>query len=180
MTSTHVRWIVGTAAVAVVASAFTGAFVAGRYEARLGQMARELAATRQRLRLEIAGLNDQLAAYRSATELLRDPAAQVVTLRGRGPSPAASGWMVWNPAAGGQLFVANLPPAPPGKAYALWTIGERAPRPAGVFQVDAEGRTAHRVEPVEGGKPVKVFAVTLEPARGVPAPTGPTVLASTK
>jgi anti-sigma-K factor RskA len=32
----------------------------------------------------------------------------------------------------------------------------------------------------EGGKPVKVFAVTLEPAAGVAAPTGPMVLASTK
>src|SRR5207237_8693319 len=77
-------------------------------------------------------------------------------------------------------FVANLPPPPPSKAYELWTIGEGAPRPAGVFRVDAEGRATHRVEPVEGGKPVKVFAVTLEPEGGVPAPTGPMVLASAK
>jgi len=86
--------------------------------------------------------------------------------------------MIWHPAAGGQLVVANLPPAPPGKAYELWTIGEGAPRPAGVFRADALGRATHRVEPVEGG--VRVFAVTLEPERGVPAPTGPTVLASAK
>jgi anti-sigma-K factor RskA len=33
------------------------------------------------------------------------------------------------------------------------------------------------VAPVDDG-PVKVFAVTLEPAGGVPAPTGPMVLAS--
>ena len=33
---------------------------------------------------------------------------------------------------------------------------------------------------IKGGNPVKVFAVTLEPERGVPAPTGPTVLASAK
>jgi len=31
---------------------------------------------------------------------------------------------------------------------------------------------------VQGGKPVKVFAVTIEPEAGVPAPTGPMVLAS--
>jgi len=30
------------------------------------------------------------------------------------------------------------------------------------------------------GQPVKVFAVTLEPAGGVPAPTGPMVLASAR
>ena len=167
------RWIVGTAAAAIVAAALTGAFVAGRYEGALGQMARELAATRQRLQREVAF-------YRGATDLLRDPTTQVVTLQGLGPSPGATGRMIWHPAAGGQLFVANLPPAPPGKAYELWTIGEGAPRPAGVFRVDAEGRAAHRVEPVEGGRPVRVFAVTLEPEGGVPAPTGPMVLASAK
>ena len=128
---------------------------------------------------EIAALTDQLAAYRSAADLLRDPATRVVTLRGLGPSPEATGWVIWHQA-GGQLFVANLPPAPPGKAYELWTIGETVPRPAGVFRVDAEGRATHRVEPVAGGRPVKVFAVTLEPEGGVPAPTGPMVLASTK
>ena len=172
-------WVAGAAAAAIVAAALTGAFVAGHYEARIGQTARELTATRQRLEREIAALTDQLAAYRSAADLLRDPATRVVTLRGLGPSPEATGWVIWHQA-GGQLFVANLPPAPPGKAYELWTIGETAPRPAGVFRVDAEGRATHRVEPVEGGKPVKVFAVTLEPEGGVPAPTGPMVLASTK
>src|SRR5438093_1626061 len=173
-------WIAGAAAAAIVAAAFTGAFVAGHYEARLGQTARELAATRQRLEGEIAALNDQLAAYRSAADLLRDPATRVVTLRGLGPSPGATGWVIWHQTVGGQLFVANLPPPPPSKTYELWTIGEGAPRPAGVFRVDAEGRATHRVEPVEGGEPVKVFAVTLEPEGGVPAPTGPMVLASAK
>jgi hypothetical protein len=173
----RIAWIVGAAAAAVVAAAFTGAFVAGHYEARLGQVARELAATRQRLQREVATLNDQLAVYRSAADLLRDPATQVMTLRGLGPSAGALGRVIWRRSAGGQLFVANLPPTPPGKAYELWTIGEGPPRPAGVFRVDAEGRATHRVEPVESGKPMKGFVVTLEPERGVPAPTGPMVLA---
>src|SRR5207245_2772556 len=156
---------------AIGAASLTGAVGAGRYEGQLGQMARELAATRQRLQREVA-------LYRNAADLLRDPTTQVVTLRGLGPSAGATGRMIWHPAAGGQLVVANLPPAPPGKAYELWTIGEGAPRPAGVLRVDALGRATHRAEPVEGG--VRVFAVTLEPERGVPAPTGPTVLASAK
>lgn len=174
----EIRWVLGAAAAAAAVAAFTGAFVAGHYEARLGYMAREFAATRTRLEREVAALNDQLAVYRSAADLLRDPATQVVTLRGLGPSPRATGRVIWHRAAGGQLFVANLPPAPPGKAYELWTIGGGTPRPAGVFFVDAEGRATHRVEPTEAGKPVKVFVVTLEPERGVPAPTGPRVLAS--
>ena len=78
------------------------------------------------------------------------------------------------------MFVANLPSAPPGKAYELWTIGDSAPQPAGLFQVDASGRGALRIEPVKDGKPVKVFAVTLEIEAGVPQPQGPMVLASAK
>ena len=42
--------------------------------------------------------------------------------------------------------------------------------------MDASGRVAQKVE--AGGEPPKGFAVTLEPATGVPAPTGPIVMAS--
>jgi anti-sigma-K factor RskA len=174
-----VPWIIGTAAAAIVA-ALTGAVVTAYYEARLGRVVSELVVTRERLERQITALNDELAASRRVANLLGDPATQVVMLRGLGPSPGARGRVIWHPAKGGQLFVANLPPAPAGKAYELWTIGEGAPRPAGVFGVDAAGRATHRVEPVEQGKPVKVFAVTLEPEHGVPAPTGPMVLASVK
>jgi anti-sigma-K factor RskA len=174
----RLRWAVATAAAVVVSAWFTGAFVAVRYEAQLGQMARESAAQRRELQRDIAALNDELALYRSAAELLRDPATQVVALRGLGPSPAATGRVIWHPKAGGLVFVANLAPLPPGKAYELWTIGDAAPRPAGVFRVDAQGRGSHRIAPVDDGKPVKVFAVTLEPEDGVQAPAGPMVLAS--
>jgi anti-sigma-K factor RskA len=173
-------WAVGTVAAVIAGAAFTGAFVATRYEARLGVMARESAALRARVEHEEAALREQLAVYRSAADLLRDPQAQVVTLRGLGPSPEATARVIWHPANGGYLFVANLPSAPAGKAYELWTIGDAAPQPAGLFQVDASGRAAHRIAPPEGGKPVKVFAVTLEVEAGVSKPEGPMVLASAK
>ena len=143
MNQHRLSWAVATAAAVVVAAWFTGAFVAARYEARLGHMARETAA-----------------------------------LRGLGPSPEATGRVLWHPAIGGHLFVAGLPPAAPGKAYAVWSIADAAPRPAGVLRVDAEGRGSLRLAPAEGGKPVKVFAITLEPEVGVAAPSGPMVLRS--
>jgi anti-sigma-K factor RskA len=159
------RWGLATAAAAVVVAFFTGMFVAARYEARLGQMAREVAALHQRL-----------AATENMVALLSDPSTRVIALRGAGPSPDAVGRLVWHEARGGQLFVSNLPPAPAGKAYELWTISGGQPSPAGVFQVDASGQASHPLAP--SGRPVDVFAVTLEPAAGVPAPTGPIVLAS--
>ncbi|HEY3064280.1 MAG TPA: anti-sigma factor [Methylomirabilota bacterium] len=158
-------WALATAAAVIAGAAFTGAFVAVRYEARLGQMAREVSAAREQLRREAAAL-----------ELLRDPATRVVALLGAGPQPAAVGRVIWHDRAGGELFVVNLTPAPRGKAYELWTIAGGQPRPAALFEVDATGKASARIEPTGGG--VDVFAVTLEPERGVPAPTGPIVLAS--
>jgi anti-sigma-K factor RskA len=171
-------WAVGTLAAMIAGAAFTGAFVAARYEGRLGQMAREAASLRTRVERDAAALREQIAVYRNAVDLLRDPETQIVALHGLGPNPTATGRVIWHPVNGGHAFVANLPAAPPGKAYELWTIGEAAPQPAGVFQVDGSGRGTHRIPAVEGGKPVKVFAVTLEPEAGVPVPTGPMVLAS--
>ena len=172
-----VAWGAGTAAAAVAAAAFTGGLVASRYEKRLGVVARETAQVREQVRREQAVLRDELAAARAMADLLRDPATRVVALDGLPAAPSASGRVVWHEKAGGRLYVTGLPPAPAGKTYELWTIAGPAPRPAGTFDVDPAGRAAHAVAPAADG-PVKVFAVTLEPAGGVPAPTGPMVLAS--
>jgi anti-sigma-K factor RskA len=185
--SPWVPWVAGAVAAALVA-ALTATFVASRYEGYVGQVARDLSrryetrlteatAENSRLRNEVTALRDQLGVYRSAAELLRDPATRVVDLRGLGPSPAATARVVWHERTGGHLFVANLPPAPTGKKYELWTIAGKAPRPAGLFQTDQNGQGSARIEPVPDG-PVKVFAVTVEPEAGAPAPTGPMVLAS--
>ena len=62
-------WAVATTVVAAAAAGFTGTWVAVRYEARLGQMARETAAVKGRLARNEASLRDQLF-YRGAVELL--------------------------------------------------------------------------------------------------------------
>jgi anti-sigma-K factor RskA len=170
-------WAVGAAVAAVFVAAFSGAFVASRYEGKLGQMAREMAALKERTARNEAELQQQVTLYRGAVDLLRDPATRVVELRGQGPSPAATAKMIWHERAGGQLFVAGLPAAPAGKVYELWTIAGSAPKPAGLFNSDEQGRAVYRV-PAENAGEVKVFAVTLEVEGGVPAPTGPMVLAS--
>jgi len=168
-------WTAATAVVVALAAMLTAGVVAARYEARLGQMARETAAVRERLQRDEIALREQLTAYRGAVELLRDPATRVVELRGAGPRAEATARLIWNDQAGGHLLVANLPPAPAGKAYELWMLGGPAPRPAGVFQVDASGRAVQDVGPATGASS---FAVTIEPAAGSPAPTGPVVLAA--
>jgi len=162
-------WAAATAAVVALAVMLASGIVASRYEAQLGRMARETAKERERLLAQETALRTQVAAM----ELLRDPATRVIELRGT--SSNATARLIWNEKAGGYLLASNLSPAPEGKAYELWALGGPQPRPAGLFQVDAGGRAVQKVEP--GGE-AKSFAVTLEPATGVPAPTGPIVMAS--
>jgi hypothetical protein len=168
-------WAGGVAAAMVAGAALSAGFVAAHYETKLGVMAREMAAMRERVAFQERSLRDQLRVYAGIVDLLREPGTRVVAMQGAGPHPAAIGRMIWNETSGGHVFVANLPPAPAGKAYELWTIAGGTPRPAGLFATDASGKGAHAVAPA--GR-VDVFAVTLEPAAGVPTPTGPIVLAS--
>jgi len=132
---------------------------------------------RERLVAQDAVLRTQVRTYAAVVDLLRDPATRVLAMRGSGPNPEAIGRVVWNEKTGGHVLVSNLPPAPEGKIYEMWTITGGTPRPAGLFATDAAGKASHAVAPAG---PVDVFAVTLEPASGVPAPTGPIVLASAK
>lgn len=163
------------AAAAVLVAVLSALLVTGRYEERLAALARETAALRAELDRQAASVGER-AADVAIAQMLRDPATRVLALHGAGPSPSAEARLVWQPRSGGWLVVTNLPPAGPGKAYELWTISGGQPSPAGVFQVDAAGRATHRVDAVR--KSVDVFAVTVEPEKGMPAPTGPIVLAS--
>jgi anti-sigma-K factor RskA len=101
----------------------------------------------------------------------------MVVLAGQAPAPTARARMMWHAKAGGVFVAAGLPEAPVGKAYQLWAIaGDRAPVSAGVFSVDASGTGSLSVRPLPGVSTVNAFAVTLEPAGGLPAPSGETYL----
>ncbi len=127
---------------------------------------------------QVAALRGQVAQQRELLAILRSPETQVVTLAGLKPSPTARGRMWWTPEAGG-IFVANaLPSAPPGKTYQLWAIAGGKPVSAGAFDVDPKGTGGLRVKPLPGIQKVDAFAVTLEPAGGLPHPSGEMYLAS--
>jgi anti-sigma-K factor RskA len=161
------RWLAWAAAAAAVVIGGLGSslVLTSRYETRLAELTSEVA------RLRAERVQAQLV-----SDLLGDPATRLVTLQGAQPGSQAVAGVIWNEAAGGFLMVARLLPAQPGKTYELWTFSGGRPSPAGVFDVDASGTATHRIAPT-GGQ-VEGFAVTLEPAGGVSAPTGPIVLAA--
>lgn len=141
--------------------------LSARYEERLHALAREAST----LQAEVDHQQQIIA-------ILRDPGTEIVALAGLEPAPRARARMIWNTAAGGLLVATGLPPAPAGKTYQLWAIaGKQAPVPAGVFEVGADGSGSLRVPALPGVTRVDVFAVTLEPAGGLPAPSGPMYLA---
>lgn len=118
-------------------------------------------------------LKAELRSQQTVIAILRDPATQVVALAGQAPAPTARARMMWHATAGGIFVAAGLPEAPAGKAYQLWAIaGTNAPVSAGVFSVDASGTGSLSVQPLPGVATVNAFAVTLEPAGGLPAPSG--------
>jgi anti-sigma-K factor RskA len=151
----------GLAAVAV------GLSVSARYETRLAELTHESAT-----------LQAEIARERRLIAVLRDPATEIVALAGLEPARTARARMIWNARGGGLLVAAGLPQVPAGKTYQLWAIaGEDPPVSAGVFGVDAGGTGSLRVPPLSGVGKVDVFAVTLEPEGGLPAPSGPMCLA---
>jgi anti-sigma-K factor RskA len=145
------------------------------FERAAAQEARQVA---QRAQAESASLREALAIEVAFRELVIRPQSRVASLAGLAPAPEANARVVWHSERREAVLLASgLAPAPAGKAYELWIIAKAAPVPAGVFQVDPQGRAVFRLPAGLDFAGVKTFAVTLEPEAGVPAPTGPMVLA---
>jgi anti-sigma-K factor RskA len=95
-----------------------------------------------------------------------------IDLAGQGPGSAARGRALWSRNRGMVFTAANLPPPPAGRVYQVWVVTAQAPVSAGLLSPDASGgATVYFQTPSDIPAPVAI-AVTLEPAGGVPAPTG--------
>ena len=137
----------------------------------------QLSRTREEIRALRGGCRRSRASSPSASGtlgFLSDPNVRYVSLAGLKPTPEASAWLLWNPTTRQGLLLARGLPAPPaGQAYELWALAGAQPVPAGVFSVDAAGRALLRLPALPADHTFDAFAVTLEPAGGVPEPTGP-------
>lgn len=150
------RWriMAGTLAAGIIGAVLAGALITKRYEPRH-------------------------SVYTAVIDLLRDPSTRDLPLYGTGPTPKAAGRFLWNESGEGHIFVNNLPAAPQGKMYAVWTIAPRAtPRYVGTINTDAAGQGGLHINVGRSDQPPETFAVTLEPDGSTAAPTGPMVLVS--
>lgn len=90
------------------------------------------------------------------------------------PAGAARGH-IYVSASRGLFFTAEaLPALAAGRTYQLWTIVAGQPVSHGVFEPQGDGRAQVLAQAPPGA--VQAIAVTIEPAGGVPSPTGDKVL----
>jgi len=124
---------------------------------------------------EVAQLREAVARQRGVIEVLTAPGLQVRTLQRAKLGLDTEGHVLWNDQRKAWLFYAfGMPPAPKGKEYQVWFMTEKeGPVSAGLFSPDQAG-----VGEVLATPPSKLFgkinavAVTLEPAGGLPKPSG--------
>ena len=132
---------------------------------QLGRQGQQLAQQAQ----TIAQQQQQVAAQQQLIALLAAPGAQLATINGE----SASARLIRTPS-GGAAVAAKMPPLPAGRTYQVWLIASdnQPPISAGLLSVAADGSG---VLLLPASQPTlheaAVFAITVEPSGGSPAPT---------
>jgi hypothetical protein len=111
------------------------------------------------------------AEVRREIEIATAPDVKRIDLAGQPAAPRAAGRVFWSPSRGVIFTASNLPPLPPGRVYQLWYVTTPAPVSAGLVSPDPSGQSRN-LTPAAGPVQPKAFALTIEPAGGVAAPTG--------
>ncbi len=159
------RLVPALAFAALLATVLTGVYAA--------KLKKELALVRADLE-RVTAENQDLA---RVMDVVNAPRLKLIALGGQAASPRSEGRVLWSPESRKAVFYAsNLPKPPAGKDYQLWIIAGQTPRSEGVFPVDDAGGARHVLPEVPEAGVVGAFAVTLEPAGGLPQPSGPMFL----
>lgn len=119
-----------------------------------------------------------LQSARESLALLTDPTLRTVQLAGTPEMPDAVARVMFEPRRGLlHLSAADLRALDAGKTYELWFLTDGTPPiPLGTFDPTADGRATYRTNITDPGARITAIAISIEPAGGVPAPTGPIVL----
>jgi Anti-sigma-K factor rskA, C-terminal len=171
-----------------VAASLALAAILGLYttqlRGRIGALEGELRDARARANAaeqRAAAALQSAAGTRIALAVLTAPDVARIDLAGQAPvAPRAAARAFWSRSRGMVFTASNLPPLPAGRVYQLWVLtAQPAPLSAGLLAPDAQGSVNETFStPPDIPQPV-ALAVTIEPAGGVPAPTGEKYLVGT-
>ena len=128
---------------------------------------------------EYRSAQEELARSQEFLQLVATPGARVTELSGVDLGAGATAKIVYDNSGHAMLMANKLPDVPEGKAYQLWFIvGNNPPMPGKTFVPDSAGKGMMKDEMPRAALRSAVFAITIEPAGGVSAPTGPIYLRS--
>jgi len=131
-----------------------------------------------RLSTEMQKAHEELAVERAARQSLTTPGVKMAVLAGTKMAPGAHAMLAYDKTGHAMLMAKGLPVAPSGKAYQLWFIVGNKPMPGKVFTTDGSGNGTVQDQMPDVARDAAVFAITLEPAGGMPSPTGEIYLRS--
>lgn len=125
--------------------------------------------------------NDSLARMLSRKDsmiaAMTGPDVKVVALMNQAAKEPL-GRMVWNRSSNDWIMVTyNLRQPKPGMTYQVWLVTDKAKISAGTFKPDARGNTMMHARYELPRNALRAVAITEEPEGGMPAPTGPMVVA---
>jgi len=162
------RWLFAVLAPACVAL-FIATVILWRENERLTKQLASLGASVDKTTKELAETQEALHLY-AASDTIKVKLAQKPGM------PNGDGEVMYNKKMGLLMYEGWISPPPEDKSYQLWVVPtDGKPISAGVFN-PATSDSAHWMTKVPEGIAPKMFAVTLEPAGGMPQPTGPMVM----
>jgi len=124
-------------------------------------------------------MKEDLAQSKEFVELVTTPGAKVSELKGIDLGAGATATLAYDKTGHAMLMADKLPNVPQGKAYQLWFIvKDKAPMPGKTFVPDNIGKGTLKDQMPAEAFGSAIFAITVEPAAGVDAPTGPIYLRS--
>lgn len=130
----------------------------------------------ERLALQVESLNGQTSTLQQRADYnealaanYRNPDVKIVKMPGLEKAPDSEVIALWNQKTNEVLLdIRNLPAAPTGKQYQLWTIVDGKPVDMGMIDDNFQGRLLK----MKNSSPNAVaFAITLEDDGGRPTPT---------
>jgi len=128
------------------------------------------------LRASAQQQQQQLREAREAADFVAARDTITVALAPQPDMPKGAAHVMYNAKMGMLMYDGEIAPAPAAKSYQLWLFPlQGKPVSAGVFN-PVSGRPNHWMMKLPEGIAPKAFAVALEPAGGMPQPTGPMVL----
>jgi anti-sigma-K factor RskA len=126
-----------------------------------------------RLAFNLSEAEKESAHAKQMLDMLRNPKIFQVTLVSAKTPPQPQMKTFYDQEKGRVLlFASNAPQLPDDKDYELWLIPkDGAPIPAGTFHPDSSGSGMISYQFDKTGIPPGIFAITIEPKGGGPAPT---------